>query len=226
MSNTVDWSKAPEWAEFHARGFRKAVAGYENPFVWTSAYWCDGGYTIDECMTFSDYQPRPTPQEKPMKYEYGVEYPTNGVKPDLPDDVLVEVKDRTGLWDGSVLRVKDWAWGNAIGFQIVDDRYNTAAAPDKPKTAAEYLSACAQVQLERGKQYDASGTGERSFDAAVEAFNCITGKNLRGSDVCLILTMVKLVRQYSDPTRLHADSVLDAVSYGSLWAEELTKELK
>jgi len=95
----------------------------------------------------------------------------------------------------------------------------------QPTTAAEYLSACAQVQLERGKQYDASGTGERSFDAAAEAFNCITGKSLRGSDVCLILVMVKLVRQYSDPTRLHADSVLDMVSYASLWAEELTKEL-
>ena len=96
----------------------------------------------------------------------------------------------------------------------------------QPTTAAEYLSACAQVQLERGKQYDASGTGERSFDAAAEAFNCITGKHLRGSDVCLILTMVKMVRQYSDPTRLHADSVLDMVSYASLLAEELTKELK
>lgn len=97
---------------------------------------------------------------------------------------------------------------------------------NQPATAAEYLSACAHVQSERAKQYDASGTGERSFDAAAEAFNCITGKQLRGSDVCLILEMVKLVRQYSDPARLHQDSVLDAVSYGSLWAEELTKELK
>ncbi len=95
----------------------------------------------------------------------------------------------------------------------------------QPTTAAEYLSACAQVQLERGGEYDASGTGERSFDAAAEAFNCITGKHLRGSDVCLILELVKKVRQYSDPARLHADSVLDAVSYGSLWAGELTKEL-
>jgi hypothetical protein len=100
------------------------------------------------------------------------------------------------------------------------------ATQHAPTTAAEYLSACAQVQLERAKQYDASGTGERSFDAAAEAFNCITGKSLRGSDVCLILELVKKVRQYSDPTRLHTDSVLDAVSYASLWAEELTKELK
>ena len=94
-----------------------------------------------------------------------------------------------------------------------------------PKTSADYLAECLKVQQERGKQYDASGTGERSFDAAAEAFNCITGKNLRGSDVCLLLQMVKYVRQYSSPDRLHQDSVLDAVSYGALWAEQITGEL-
>ena len=160
-----------------------------------------------------------------MKYEYGVEYPTNGVKPDLPDDVLVEFKSCQHGWALGDEKVGLWIWPNSSAFRITDERYKPAAAPVTPTTAAEYLSACAQVQLERGKQYDASGTGERSFDAAAEAFNCITGKHLRGSDVCLILELVKKVRQYSDPTRLHADSVLDAVSYASLWAEELTKEL-
>jgi hypothetical protein len=94
-----------------------------------------------------------------------------------------------------------------------------------PKTSAEFLSECLRVQTERGKQYDASGTGERSFAAAAAAFNAATGKSLTGSDVCLLLTMVKLVRQYSSPDRLHQDSLLDGVSYMSLWAEELTKEL-
>lgn len=94
-----------------------------------------------------------------------------------------------------------------------------------PKTSADYLSECLKVQQERGKQYDASGTGERSFDAAAEAFNCITGKDLRGSDVCLLLQMVKYVRQYRTPDRMHQDSVLDAVSYGALWAEQITGEL-
>lgn len=95
----------------------------------------------------------------------------------------------------------------------------------EPKTAVEFLNACAAVQSERGKQYDASGTGERSFAAAASAFNAATGKSLTGSDVCLLLTMVKLVRQYSSPDRLHQDSLLDGVSYLSLWAEELSKEL-
>ena len=94
-----------------------------------------------------------------------------------------------------------------------------------PKTSIEYLTACADVQAERGKQYDAKGTGERSFAAAASAFNAVTGHNLKGSDICLVLEMVKLIRQYSDPTRLHADSVLDKVSYSALWAEEITKEL-
>jgi hypothetical protein len=93
------------------------------------------------------------------------------------------------------------------------------------KTSVEYLTACAQVQAERGKQYDAKGTGERSFQAAADAFNAVTGRDLKGSDVCLILEMVKLVRQYSSPDRLHEDSVLDKVSYSALWAEQITQEL-
>ena len=93
------------------------------------------------------------------------------------------------------------------------------------KTSIDYLHDCIAVQSDRGKEYDQQGTGERSFAAAAQAFNAATGKNLTGSDVCLVLEMVKLVRQYSSPSRLHADSVLDKVSYSSLWAEELTREL-
>jgi len=116
---------------------------------------------------------------------------------------------------------------NQIGLNRTDDDlgHYPALEPTEPKTAVEFLNACAAVQSERGKQYDASGTGERSFAAAASAFNAATGKSLTGSDVCLLLTMVKLVRQYSSPDRLHQDSLLDGVSYLSLWAEELSKEL-
>tara|TARA_R100000541_G_scaffold32918_1_gene41632 strand:- start:47 stop:349 length:303 start_codon:yes stop_codon:yes gene_type:complete len=93
------------------------------------------------------------------------------------------------------------------------------------KTAVEYLQGCIDVQKERGEQYDSSGTGERSFDAAAKAFNALTGRDSKGSDVCLLFTCVKAVRQYSNPNRLHEDSLLDGVSYLSLWAEELNKEL-
>ena len=94
------------------------------------------------------------------------------------------------------------------------------------KSSTDYLQEAMDVQVERGKQYDATGSGERSFKATAEAFNAITGASLKGSDVCLILQCLKDIRQYSDPTRLHEDSLLDKVSYASLWAEELNKELK
>lgn len=230
MSNAVDWSGAPDKASCYADGrFWNYLQGYNEWLFFNGVRWeldCEARSPDN----FSDHQQRPVPQEKPMKYKYGVEYPTNGVKPDLPDDVLVCFKDDEGIWDPNGDRaVWKWNWLGSSAFSITDERYMPVATPESqraPATATEYLSVCAQVQLERGGEYNASGTSERSFDAAAEAFNCITGKHLRGSDVCLILELVKKVRQYSDPTRFHADSVLDAVSYGSLWAEELTKELK
>lgn len=137
-------------------------------------------------------------------------------EPEWPDEDRIDIIGTNGN-DGLSYATKALEFKHGAGvFNMADD---------SPKTAADYLAACANVQLERGKQYDASGTGERSFDAAAVAFNCVTGKNLRGSDVCLILEMVKLVRQYSDPSRLHADSVLDKVSYSALWAEQITAEL-
>lgn len=90
--------------------------------------------------------------------------------------------------------------------------------------ATDLLSDCAAVQSERAKQYDAKGSGERSFQASADAFNALTGQSLKGSDVCLLLVCVKAVRQYSDTTRVHDDSVLDLVSYASLWGEELYNE--
>ncbi len=93
------------------------------------------------------------------------------------------------------------------------------------KKSTDYLNDCAQVQKQRGEQYDSTGSGERSFSAAADAFNAITGNKLKGSDICLMLQVLKDVRQYSDPSRLHEDSLLDKVSYASLHAEELNKEL-
>lgn len=155
-----------------------------------------------------------------MKYQYGVEYATNGEKPCLPDDVLIHWENKLGESGGCKVGKLAWGFGKAfsevVKFRILDDRYKPSQLSQAgkldieridvisqngndglhygPKTSADYLAECLKVQQERGKQYDASGTGERSFDAAAEAFNCITGKDLRGSDVCLLLQMVKYVR--------------------------------
>ncbi len=133
---------------------------------------------------------------------------------------LQECKDATDYAE----RPKEWPTDERISA-IAQNGGDGLHYAKPPKTSAEYLSECLRVQTERGKQYDASGTGERSFAAAAAAFNAVRGKDLTGSDICLVLEFVKLVRQYSQDDRLHADSVLDKVSYSALWAEELTKEL-
>jgi hypothetical protein len=93
-----------------------------------------------------------------------------------------------------------------------------------PSTSVEFLQSCIDVQAERGKQYDPKGDKERSFATVANMFNEVRGTELKGSDICLILEFVKLVRQYADPSRVHDDSLLDKVSYSSLWAEELKRE--
>jgi hypothetical protein len=112
-------------------------------------------------------------------------------------------------------------------IDVVAQNGNTGEhyAPTHPVTAVEFLNACVAVQSERGQQYDPNGKGERSFAAAAVAFTALTGKPLVGSDICLIIELVKKVRQYSKPDRIHHDSLLDSVSYDSLWAAELIKEL-
>lgn len=92
------------------------------------------------------------------------------------------------------------------------------------KDSTEILNDCIAVQSERGKDYDTKkGQQERSFNSASIAFNTITGKDITPAEVCLMLQVLKDVRQWSQD-RLHEDSVLDGVSYASLKGEELYKQ--
>lgn len=75
-----------------------------------------------------------------MNYEYMKEYECNGVKPDLPSDVLVELKNRhTGRWNfGSPIRVRRTVWANIDSFRIVDERYKPKAEPDNVNQPQHY----------------------------------------------------------------------------------------
>lgn len=97
--------------------------------------------------------------------------------------------------------------------------------PTHPVTAVDFFTAGAEILNQRGQQYDSDGEAERSFPQVAQAFTAITGRQLSGSDVCLVLNLVKKVRQYAQPDRLHHDSLLDSVNYDALWAQELTREL-
>ncbi len=60
-------------------------------------------------------------------YRWGVEYPTNGKKPDLlPDDLDIMVRStNTGLWCDERMVISNF-WPNTKSFKITDDRYKPA----------------------------------------------------------------------------------------------------
>lgn len=93
----------------------------------------------------------------------------------------------------------------------------------QPKTARMFLRKSEQLLAERGAEYKGKGKEERSFEAIAVAFNAITGKDLTPAEVCLILQLLKDVRQWSN-VRFHADSAEDAVTYAALKAEELYRQ--
>lgn len=93
----------------------------------------------------------------------------------------------------------------------------------EPTIAADFLTSGLKILNERGTQYGTEGR-ECSFPQVAQAFTVITGKPLVGSDVCLILALVKQVRQYSQPNRFHEDSAVDGVNYTALQSEHLKLE--
>lgn len=88
-----------------------------------------------------------------------------------------------------------------------------------PEAFTEFLQNAIDLEKQRGKDYD-SPDGERSAARIAEAFNAITGHDLTESEVWLILTLLKQVRQWSN-TAFHRDSAEDQVTYTALMSESL-----
>lgn len=92
-----------------------------------------------------------------------------------------------------------------------------------PETSSiDLLNQVKSIQEQRAAEYEQDG-GERSFDKIAGIFNTLRGTELLPSDIALILSILKDVRFYSQDG-LHMDSVIDKVSYSSLWAELVIKE--
>jgi hypothetical protein len=70
-------------------------------------------------------------------YKWGVEYPTNGKRPNLPDDMVVDIRINKDDSLSGRDRVKGWVWGadDCVSFRIVDERYK----PADEKTEIEKL---------------------------------------------------------------------------------------
>ena len=104
---------------------------------------------------------------------------------------------------------------NPLDKQVGGNHYRDNGAPG-------FLREAISVMEQRGQQYDSEG-GERSFAAAADTFNAITGYEITAADVALVLLAVKLVRSQSREEP-HRDSLLDAVAYMALHSEERMKE--
>ena len=86
-----------------------------------------------------------------------------------------------------------------------------------PTKAQDLLHRAANLMDERGKQYD-QPSGERSMQAAVTAFNAISGYHLTEADGFLLMALLKMVRDQQRETP-HRDSIEDLVAYASLYGE-------
>jgi hypothetical protein len=83
--------------------------------------------------------------------------------------------------------------------------------------AHDILREAARHMQDRAATYD-SPDGERSMEAAVSAFNAISGADLTEEQGWLFMLMLKLVRANARGG-VHRDSLEDAVAYASLMAE-------
>lgn len=163
-----------------------------------------------------------------------------------PEGAVIE---REGVWfkygiGRYAMYHKDGAWRESawVTNQNIADWLEGKVADEHPATYGIYvrktdtdlkfhipqvpvaitvLNKCSELQRERGAEYDKAGQQERSFTRVAQAFNAITGKNLTSAEVCLLLQVLKDVRQWSNPNRLHKDSAIDGVNYGALKVEEL-----
>lgn len=66
--------------------------------------------------------------------------------------------------------------------------------PAAPSTAADILEECKAILGQRGQEYETDSKKERSFPQVAIAFNAITGHEIKGSEVALMLQILKDVR--------------------------------
>jgi hypothetical protein len=89
-------------------------------------------------------------------------------------------------------------------------------------SSVDILDKVKSIQQQRAAEYEQDG-GERSFAKIATIYNTLRGADLLPSDIALILSILKDVRFYSQDG-LHMDSVIDKVSYSSLWGELIVQE--
>jgi len=176
MTAEINWDNGPSTATHYGGGKFWRFQGFGHG--WEKE--CAGSWVfekgLDTPLMFQDCQERPQPKPK---YIYGVEYQTNGQKPDLPGDVLVDFtpsRNEPKKWSPD--RVDGWNWENSKCFEIVDERYKPAeTAKDAPKPQGPYHRTI--IGLDGSKCFvdiyrvlDAFKTDSPALDHAIKKILC------------------------------------------------------
>ena len=196
----VDWSKAPDGAEFYGQELFWRIINKMH------RYYCERS----DAWFLPEHWHHPT---KCKDYEWNPNH-------------IVDTNEKVWPENDERVNIIGQNGNDGLVYQDVERCFNEQLAKQPVGivglSAATILQEGLSILSERGKQYGSEGE-ERSFPQVAQAFTALTGKQLAGSDVCLILALVKQVRQYAQP-RYHHDSAVDGVNYLALQAEELQKE--
>lgn len=228
MMSKVDWSKAPEWATCvvvpsHGK-FNTEYHWSEKPRMYARMMHLET--KNESTMAISGFwqivEERPalalpvktklmmTPKAGNNTYE---QFIASG----WDDDQLVENGYATWVNDDSDGDVTTTVYKP---MSVADLHLAHLFTPaQQPSTAPDLLKQAAQLLVERGQQYDKSGS-ERSAAKIVAAFNAVTGRDLTPGEGWLFLVMLKAVRFYSNTETPHRDSLEDMIAYAALHAEE------
>lgn len=83
-----------------------------------------------------------------INYQYGVEYETNGERPNLPDDVLIHWENKLGESGGCKAGELAWELGKAfsevVKFRILDDRFKPSQLSQAGKLDIERIDVIGQ----------------------------------------------------------------------------------
>ena len=97
-----------------------------------SAYSLSDGYWMVLCSK-GDFEKRARELGWVNGYQYGIEYPANGNKPDLDGDVLVEqFSTADDKWHAGSVYFWNWNANSIKKFRIVDERYKPKDHPAQP----------------------------------------------------------------------------------------------
>lgn len=146
-------------------------------------------------------------------------------------DVIVDIKLRARRSPEAGVQAGGCRWDNLnrssdiVAYRVADVKPQKPRIDKTPEqeramfapTAPDLLDAAAGHMRDRAATYD-KPEGERSMGKTVEAFNAITGRDLRESEGWLLLALLKMVRSEQREAP-HRDSLEDLIAYSALFGE-------